>query len=49
LDHQPNNIDPSDYVELPEGDDEYPNEVESIDGNTLRDQIAHQMWAAYNN
>ena len=27
----------------------YPNEVESIDGNTLRDQIAHQMWAAYNN
>ena len=49
LDHQPNNIDPSDYIELPEGDDEYPNEVESIDGNTLRDQIAHQMWAAYNN
>jgi len=49
LDHQPNNIDPSDYVELPEGDDEYPNEVESIDGNTLRDQIAHQMWVAYNN
>ena len=49
LDHQQDNIDPNDYVELPEDDEEYPNEVESNDGNTLRDQTAHQMWAAYNN
>jgi hypothetical protein len=49
LDHQPNNIDPTDFVELPEGDDNYPDELQSIDGNALRDQIAHQMWAAHNN
>jgi hypothetical protein len=35
LDHQQNNINPSDFVDLPEGDDNYPNEVESNDGNTL--------------
>jgi hypothetical protein len=40
LDHQPNNIDPTDCVELPEGDDNYPDELQSIDGNALRDQIA---------
>ena len=49
LDHQPNNINPEDFVDLPEGGDDYPNEVESNDGNTLRDQIALQMWAHYNN
>jgi hypothetical protein len=48
-DHQPNNIDPTDFVELPEGDDNYPDELQSIDGNTLQDQISHQMWAAHNN
>jgi hypothetical protein len=49
LEHQPNNIDPTDFVELPKGDDNYPDELQSIDGNTLRDQIAHHMWAAHNN
>jgi hypothetical protein len=49
LDHQPNNIDPTDFVELPEGDENYLDELQSIDGNALRDQIAHQMWAAHNN
>jgi hypothetical protein len=49
LDHQPNNIDPTDFVELPEGDDNYADELQSIDGNTLRDQIAHHMWVAHNN
>jgi hypothetical protein len=49
MNHQPNNINREDYVELPEGDNNYPNEVESNDGNTIRDQIALQMWAQYNN
>jgi hypothetical protein len=49
LDHQPNYISPSDFVELPDGDNNYPNEVESTDGSNLRDQIALQIWAAYNN
>jgi hypothetical protein len=48
LDFLPNNIDPSTYVNLPEGDTNYPSEMESNHGNALRDQIAHQMWAAYN-
>ena len=49
LDHQPNNINPEDYVDLLDGDEDYPNEPESNYGNTLRDQIALQMWAQYNN
>lgn len=48
LDILPDNIDPSNYVNIPEGDANYPSEMESNDGNTLRDQIAQQMWAAYN-
>ncbi|XP_062202680.1 uncharacterized protein LOC133905010 [Phragmites australis] len=49
LDDQPTNISPVNYVDVPEGDDNYPNDLESSDGSTLRDQIALQMWAAYNN
>ena len=48
LDILPDNINPSNYVDMPEGDTNYPSEMESNHGNTLRDQIAHQMWAAYN-
>jgi hypothetical protein len=39
LDHQPNNIDPTDFVELPKGDNNYPDELQSIDGNTLRTKL----------
>lgn len=49
LDDQPEYIPTDQYVDVPEGDNNYPSEVESSDGNTLRDQIAHQMCAAYNN
>jgi hypothetical protein len=48
LDHQPDHISPSQYVEVPEGDNNYPNDIDSSDGSNLRDQIALQMWAAYN-
>ena len=48
LDYLPDNINPADYVDLPDGDTNYPSETESNDGNALRDQIAHQMWATYN-
>ncbi|XP_066343234.1 uncharacterized protein [Miscanthus floridulus] len=48
LDILPDNINPSNYVDMPEGDTNYPSEMESNHGNTLRDQIAHQMWATYN-
>jgi hypothetical protein len=48
LDNQPDYISPSQYVDVPEGDNNYPNDIESSDGSTLRDQIALQMWAAYN-
>ena len=47
LDHQPDHISPSQYVEVPEGDNNYPNDMDSSDGSNLRDQIALQMWAAY--
>jgi len=49
LDHQPQYINPTTFVDMPEGDNSYPSEIESSDGNTLRDQIAQAMWAAYNN
>ncbi|XP_062213784.1 uncharacterized protein LOC133914780 [Phragmites australis] len=53
LDHQPTYIPQIDYVDLPEGDDNYRNDVESVslqidDGTILRDQIAIQMWDQYN-
>jgi hypothetical protein len=48
LDNEPAYISPSQYVDVPEGDNNYPNDIESSDGSTLRDQIALQMWAAYN-
>lgn len=49
LDHQPPYILPSDYVDVPDGDDNNQHDVESNDGSALRDQIAMQMWADYNN
>ena len=48
LNHQQDHISPSLYVDVPEGDNNYPSDIETSDGNTLRDQIALQMWAAYN-
>ena len=50
LDHQPPLIPPETYVDVPEGDDvNQHHHNEANDGNTLRDQIAMQMWADYNN
>jgi hypothetical protein len=40
LDNQPDYISPSQYVDVPEGNNNYPNDTESSDGSTLRDQIA---------
>jgi hypothetical protein len=48
LDNQLDYISPSQYVDVPGGDNNYPNDTESSDGSTLRDQIALQMWDAYN-
>jgi hypothetical protein len=48
LDHQPYHISPSQYVEVLEGDNNYPNDMDSSDGTNLRDHIAPQMWVAYN-
>ncbi|XP_040383089.1 uncharacterized protein LOC102722321 [Oryza brachyantha] len=52
LEHQPDNIKPADYVDLPEGDDEYNNDVASlnnqlINGNSTRHMIAKKMWEDY--
>jgi len=52
LDHQPDNIPPEDFVDLPEGDDHYNNDVMSLtsqidNGNYLRDMIAMNMWNDY--
>ena len=50
LDHQPPLIPPAAYVDVPDGDDAYhQHQVEAHSGNELRDQIALQMWADYNN
>jgi hypothetical protein len=49
-DDQHDNIDPADYVNLPNGDDnhvEYNEQDNYILGNNLRDQIAMQMWNDY--
>jgi len=48
LDHQPDNIPPEDFVDLPEGDDHYNNDVMSLtsqidNGNYLSDMIAMNM------
>lgn len=48
LDHLPSNIEPSQYVDVPEGEVNYPTGSESVDGNILRDDIAMQMWVAHN-
>lgn len=45
LDNQPNNIAPNDFVDLPNGDEN--NYGNNGLGNTLRDEIAMQMWQAY--
>ncbi|XP_072148506.1 uncharacterized protein [Setaria viridis] len=46
LDDQPEYISTDQYFDVPEGDNNYQGEVESNDGSTLRDQIAHQIWAS---
>lgn len=45
LDNQPDNIAPNDFVDLPNGDEN--NYGNNGLGNTLRDEIAMQMWEAY--
>jgi hypothetical protein len=47
LDHQPDNIPPSTYVVLPSGDELDDLNVGSMQGNTLRDTIAQEMWVQY--
>ncbi|RLN07743.1 hypothetical protein C2845_PM11G19360 [Panicum miliaceum] len=53
LDHQlDNNILEEDFVDLPEGDNDYNNDVMSLtsqinNGNALRDMIAMNMWNDY--
>ena len=53
LDHQPTYIPESDHVDLPQGDDNHQNDVQSLNlqdhaANVLRDHIAMQMWERYN-
>jgi hypothetical protein len=45
LDHQPDNIDPSNFVSLPSGDQM--NDPGTTQGNSLRDIIAQEMWTQY--
>jgi hypothetical protein len=45
LDDQPDNINPSNFVDLPDG--KQVNDPESAQGNTLRDAIAQEMWVQY--
>jgi hypothetical protein len=45
LDHQPNNINPTQFVALPSGDQI--NDPGTAEGNALRDSIAQEMWAPY--
>lgn len=52
LDNQPNNIPATDFVDLPGGDNQYHNDVESlsnqmVDGDNDRDTIAMKMWEDY--
>jgi hypothetical protein len=48
LDQLLSNIKHSQYVDVPDGDVNYTTNLESIDGNSLRDQIAQQMWVEHN-
>jgi hypothetical protein len=45
LDDQSDNINPSNFVALPDG--EQVNDPESAQGNVLRDAIAQEMWVQY--
>ncbi|TVU45982.1 hypothetical protein EJB05_05492, partial [Eragrostis curvula] len=45
LDDQPDNINPASYIDVPSGDQI--SEQGSAEGNALRDTIAQQMWADY--
>jgi hypothetical protein len=45
LDHQPDNIDPSNFVALPSGDQM--SDPCTTQGNALRDTITQEMWAQY--
>ena len=45
LDHQPDNIDPSNFVALPSGGQI--SDPGTTQGNALRDTIAQEMWAQY--
>jgi hypothetical protein len=45
LDHQPDNIDPSNFVALPSGDQM--SDPGTTQGHALRDTIAQEMWAQY--
>jgi hypothetical protein len=45
LDHQLDNIDPSNFVALPSGDQM--SDPGTTQGNALRDTIAQEMWAQY--
>lgn len=52
FDHQESNISPEHFVDLPEGDNHYSDDVMSLssqvdDGNTVRDMIAQNMWNDY--
>jgi hypothetical protein len=51
-DNQPDNIPPASFVDLPDGDSNYNNDVASLssqieNGNVVRDAIALQMWEDY--
>jgi hypothetical protein len=45
LDHQPDNIDPSNFVALPSID--HMNGPGTTQGNSLRDIVAQEMWTQY--
>ena len=52
LDHQGSNISPEHFIDVPEGDNQYSNDVMSLssqvdDGNTVRDMIALNMSNDY--
>uniref|UniRef100_K3YFE8 Uncharacterized protein n=1 Tax=Setaria italica TaxID=4555 RepID=K3YFE8_SETIT len=45
LDHKPDNIDPTHFVSLPNGDQI--NDSGTAQGNALRDAITQEMWVQY--
>jgi len=50
LNNQKDNIDPTQFVDLPNDDDNYHGlPGNNLQGNNLRDQIAFQMWDDYQN